>query len=304
MAESNGMLTPDEAAARARWLEERKSGIGGSDAASAVGCDPYRDQLTLWSEKCGLIEPEDLSANEAVEAGNALERAIGDWYGRKFGRQVSLGTPFQLLRSERHPWMFATLDATQVIDGERAVVQIKNTRFPVDAWEDKLPIGYEIQLAHEMIVAGVTRGTLVALHGGQNLRAYDRELHPEFAETLVDAERRFWEQVERGTPPAPGPMSADTLKGMFPRNEVEEVIALPAESDDLDEELERLKAQLKLIEDRKSVIESTFKMWIGIRSGGVTPQGTKFSWKGSEVQYKPQEARTTYVRRFTRSKAK
>ena len=83
MAESNGILTPDEAAARARWLEERKSGIGGSDAASAVGCDPYRDALTLWSEKSGLIEPEDLSENEAVEAGNLLGGALGEGFGEE-----------------------------------------------------------------------------------------------------------------------------------------------------------------------------------------------------------------------------
>lgn len=38
---------------RADWLEVRKTGIGGSDAAAAVGLNPYKSQLELWLEKAG-----------------------------------------------------------------------------------------------------------------------------------------------------------------------------------------------------------------------------------------------------------
>lgn len=298
------MLTPAEQAMREQWLIERRSGIGGSDAAAAVGADPYRDRLTLWSEKVGLLEGDDLSENEAVEAGVVLERTIGEWYGKKFGREVILGRPFTLLRSQEFPWMFATLDATQVVDGNRGVVQIKNTSFAAEQWEERVPVHYEIQLAHEMIVAGVTRGTLVALHRGQNLRAYDRVLHPDFAETLVAAEKNFWDMVVSETAPEPTAASADAVKAMFPRVEIEDLVALGPAGDDLDEELERLKHTIGEMEARRVEIESMLKMMIGKHAGGITPQGTKFSWKGLTVNYKPQEARSAYVRRFTRSKAR
>lgn len=301
---ADSLLTPAEQAKRERWLLERKTGLGGSDAAAAVGADPYRDRLTLWSEKVGLTEGDDLSENEAVEAGIVLERTIGEWYGKKFDRSVSLGEPFTIRRSKEYPWMFATLDATQVIDGQTGVVQIKNTSFAAEQWEERLPVHYEIQLAHEMIVAGVTRGTLVALHRGQNLRAYDRTLHPEFASALIDAERSFWELVTIEKAPEPGAASAEAVKAMFPKVEIEDLVALPPGADDLDMELEELKQMIGEMEDRRSAIESMLKMWIGKHAGGVTPQGTKFSWKGSTVNYKPQEARSAYVRRFTRSKAR
>lgn len=288
-------------AARAAWLVERRSGLGGSDAATAVGVDPYRDQLTLWSEKVGLVEPADLSGNEAVEAGTALEVAIAEWYGRRTGREVTLGVPYQLLRSERHPWMFATLDATQQLDGERAVVQVKNTSFPADAWEEQLPLHYEVQLAHEMLVAGVTRGTLVALHRGQQLRWYDRTLDARLAEAIVTGEERFWQLVVSGQAPEPGPRSADAVRAMFPRDLDAVVVALPHAADELDAELEQIKAQQTHLEDRRSAIESQIKVWIGSHAKGVTPQGVSYSWTGSEVTYKPQEARTAYVRRFRRS---
>ncbi len=38
---------------RAQWLTVRKGGIGSSDAAAAVGLNPYKSQLALWLEKTG-----------------------------------------------------------------------------------------------------------------------------------------------------------------------------------------------------------------------------------------------------------
>ena len=35
------------------WLAVRKHGIGSSDAAAAVGLNPYKSQLELWLEKTG-----------------------------------------------------------------------------------------------------------------------------------------------------------------------------------------------------------------------------------------------------------
>lgn len=38
---------------RDQWLQVRKGGIGSSDAAAAVGLNPYQSQLELWMEKTG-----------------------------------------------------------------------------------------------------------------------------------------------------------------------------------------------------------------------------------------------------------
>lgn len=38
---------------REQWLEVRKGGIGSSDAAAAVGMNPYKSPLELWLEKTG-----------------------------------------------------------------------------------------------------------------------------------------------------------------------------------------------------------------------------------------------------------
>jgi predicted phage-related endonuclease len=36
---------------RTDWLNVRKRGIGSSDAATAIGLNPYKSQLELWLEK-------------------------------------------------------------------------------------------------------------------------------------------------------------------------------------------------------------------------------------------------------------
>ena len=297
-------MTVAELAKREAWLAERNLGIGGSDAAAVCGVDPWRDPLTVWSQKVGLVEPDDLSGNEAVEAGIELERAIGEWYGRKYGRKVILCEPFVIRRHPVHTFMAATLDAIEERDGEQVVVQIKNTSHPADKWEDEVPLHYEIQLQHEMIVAGATRGVLVALHRGQNLRAYERVLMADAVERIVTVEADFWSMVESQTPPPAGPLSSDAVKQLFPRVEIEDVVALVPEADDMDAELQVAKAEMERLGARKDEIESQLKLWIGNHAGGVTPQGVRFNWKGSEVHHKPTEARTSYVRRFTRSAKK
>ena len=50
---------------REDWLAVRKQGIGSSDAAAAVGLNPYKSQLELWLEKTGRdtslpkLDPQD-----------------------------------------------------------------------------------------------------------------------------------------------------------------------------------------------------------------------------------------------------
>ena len=94
------------------------------------------------------------------------------------------------------------------------------------------------------------------------------------------------------------------MKALFPKVEIEDLTALSPEADDLDAELQEVRQGLDELAERREQIESQLKMWIGTHAGGLTPQGVKYSWKGSQVHYKPQEARTAYSRRFTRSAKK
>ena len=49
------------------WLEERKNGIGGSDAATILGLNPYKTNIELWEEKTKRKEAEDISDKPYVK---------------------------------------------------------------------------------------------------------------------------------------------------------------------------------------------------------------------------------------------
>ena len=43
------------------WLDYRRRGIGGSDAAAVLGLCPWKSNVRLWEAKTGLRQPEDIS---------------------------------------------------------------------------------------------------------------------------------------------------------------------------------------------------------------------------------------------------
>ncbi|NLY64522.1 MAG: YqaJ viral recombinase family protein, partial [Alcaligenaceae bacterium] len=77
---------------RDEWLEVRKHGIGSSDAAAAVGLNPYKSQLELWMEKtgrdAGLPKPDPNDTSAPVYWGTLLEPIVAASYTQQTGRKV------------------------------------------------------------------------------------------------------------------------------------------------------------------------------------------------------------------------
>ena len=81
---------------REQWLTIRKLGIGSSDAAVAIGLSPYKCPLSLWLEKTGRKEPDDLSQKEAVLWGIELEPVLAQVYAKRTGYRVRrVGAPIR-----------------------------------------------------------------------------------------------------------------------------------------------------------------------------------------------------------------
>ena len=67
-----------------QWLENRKSGIGGSDAGAIMGVNPYRGAYSVWADKLGKTDPVD--DNEALRQGRDFE----DYVARRFAAKTGL----------------------------------------------------------------------------------------------------------------------------------------------------------------------------------------------------------------------
>ena len=58
------------------WLKNRRKYIGGSDVACILGYNPWKNNVQLYREKKGIVEPDDLSDNPLVQYGTQAEEHI------------------------------------------------------------------------------------------------------------------------------------------------------------------------------------------------------------------------------------
>jgi len=97
-----------------KWLNERRKGIGGSDAAAICGLSPYRTPLQVWQDKRGLsgVIPE----NEAMEWGKRLEPIIRQKYSDTTGREVKIMSPDEpIIHHPKYSFMLANITASPMI---------------------------------------------------------------------------------------------------------------------------------------------------------------------------------------------
>ena len=106
---------------REEWLDIRQQGIGSSDAAVAVGLSPYKSALSLWLEKTGRKQPEDLSAKEAVLWGTVLEPVLASVYAERTGRKVRRVNA--VLQHPEYPYLLANLDREVIGLPEREMIR-------------------------------------------------------------------------------------------------------------------------------------------------------------------------------------
>lgn len=220
----------------AAWQAERATLVGASEAATALGANPYESAHDLWAAKCGLREPRDVARNLRVRWGEVQEDQIADAYAKLTGRRLIDYGRHALRRHPTAP-LGATIDREIVHDGPdgNGVLEIKAVERP---W-DSVPLIYEIQVQAQMAVTGLRWAEIAchysttrddagpelfaaiwsALHGdaattaelcrtavakvldGGTLTIHEIERNDEFIEDiLIPTVTRFWRHVEERTP--------------------------------------------------------------------------------------------------------
>lgn len=184
------------------WLAERLKGIGGSEAASAIGVSPFDDAtpLSLYLRKLGLAPP--ITANRAMKIGTMAEPLISNLYADETGAELVAMQLFR--RSDKHTFMFATLDRVRS-DGR--VVELKHVGSrSASKWgqsgTDEVPPHILVQVVHQMIVSDTGEIDVAALIGGDDFRVYTVERNERVASRIIEMEAAFQECVDTRTPPA------------------------------------------------------------------------------------------------------
>lgn len=200
---------------RDEWLAHR-DGLGASDAGAACGMG-FKTALQLWKEKTGAAQAEDLSDNERVQFGNAIEEPMRGLF-RVMHPEYNLEfVPYTILRrDDHHQFAFCTPDGwlTEIATGRRGLWECKSATCLSAGdwarWRDKVPPGYFCQILHGMAVGDFEFAVIFAIlrnkDGDAEIRSYRFEradFEPDI-KWLLHTESKFWGRVQSDTmPPTP-----------------------------------------------------------------------------------------------------
>ena len=246
---------------RAEWLEIRRKGIGGSDAAAVAGLSRYRTPIQVYMEKVGLIEPPE--ENEAMYWGKKLEDLVAEEFSVRTGLKVRRKNA--ILKHPECPWMLANVD--RLIVGKDEGLECKTaSAYKADEWNgDEIPWEYAIQCYHYMAVTGYSAWWIAVLIGG-NRFVYKRiERDEEIIANLIKIESDFWHNhVLKGVPPDPDGSSTSTelMKQLYPESNGLEV-DLPSAVERWIEQYEQAAEEEKAAAERKEEAANNIKMLLG-----------------------------------------
>lgn len=206
---------------RNEWLEVRKSGVGGSDAAAAVGLNPYMSPLELWLIKTGrdanLPRPDPDDTTSPTYWGTLLEPIVAASYTKQTGNKVRRVNA--VLQHPNIPFMLANVDREVVGNRDVQLVECKTAgEFGARLWRDGVPEYVQLQVQHQLAVTGKQAADVAVLLCGQKLEVHRIERDDGLIARLIELEATFWRYVESDTPPpADGSDSADrALRCLYP----------------------------------------------------------------------------------------
>jgi putative phage-type endonuclease len=272
---------------RDQWLDIRRSGIGSSDAAAAVGLNPYKSQLELWMEKTGRggalpqVDPNDEAS--PMYWGTLLEPIVAAHYSKRTGNRVRKVNA--VLQHPQHPWMLANLDREVMGSPEVAILECKTAGLNgARLWKEGVPEYVHLQVMHQLAVTGKQAADVAVLICGQELQVHRIERDEEMIAQLIDLERAFWRYVELDQqPPADGSESADmALRCLYPRDSGQ-VLDFSMETD-MSAAFSDLLAVRQVLANNQE-LESQLKQRIQQRMGDATRavfETGEVSWKRSK----------------------
>lgn len=182
-----------------QWLEYRRLGIAGSDAAAILGVSPFATARDLYYDKLKLVSYEDPECNWVQKKiGHLLEDLVAEIFQVKTGYKI-----YQIKKMFQHPiykFMLADVDYFITLpNGETAILEIKTTNYNATDhwWKDGLetvPVNYEIQGRHYMAVMNLNHVFYCCLYGNNEnetiIRHIERDL--DYEEELIVLESDFW----------------------------------------------------------------------------------------------------------------
>ena len=272
-------LVPTNDLTHTEWLEWRRKGIGGSDAASICGMSRYNSPLGVYLDKIGELPP--LEDNPHMKAGRILEPVIAEWFSEETGYKVVKRNA--IFQHKRHPFMLANID--RWIPGYKAGLEIKNTsEYCKDEWMGtKAPTEYILQSNHYMAVTGADRWFIAVLIGGWDFQWRVIERDDNLINNLITIESNFWEEnVMRRIPPSFSHQDTNYLKERYKDSVVDSSIDLPKEAYSIIDSIKEARNAKKNAERAEETAKNQIKGIMGHNEKAYWQGDLAFTWKANK----------------------
>lgn len=268
------------------WLEVRKQGIGSSDAATACGLNPYMSMLELWLIKTGRqtqsIEDES-SGIAPLYWGKQLEPLVAEYYSMHTNNKVRrVNAVLQHPDPDKH-FMLANLDYSVVGSDEVQILECKTAgEHGAKLWRDGVPLYVLCQVQHQLAVTGKQAAHVCVLICGHETKIFKVTRSESVIQHIINAERYFWECVEKDTPPSvdASESAAKAIQQLYP-------VHVPLTVEDLSQnetanlmfdKLIKLKEEIQYQQERFDQLKHEIQMMMQDKERAVFANGSVV-WK-------------------------
>lgn len=268
-----GMVLPP-GAPRTQWLRERKSSIGGSEAAAIAGLNKYCSPYELWLLKTG--RSAGIAETPKMRAGNLLEPVTVDMFAAETGLPCEVTG---MWRPHNCKWEHANPDR---FIGADAGLECKATfDFAAKDYADGPTPHAKAQSQWYMHVTGRSRWYIAVLTDGWLLRWWWMERDDKLITILADMAATFWhENVLTDTPPPVdgSKYTTEAIKRLYGYSYQTGSVVIPGLGEMMRQRRE-LKAAIKHLQSELDPIENGIKAALGDYETGRDEHGSKLvSW--------------------------
>jgi putative phage-type endonuclease len=271
------------------WLSLRSKNINSTEVSALFNCNPYMTHYELWHLKKGLIQ-DSFSENERTKWGTRLQDSIAYGVAEDRGWKIQkmeeymydpnyrIGSSFDFFI----PILKETLQPALLEIKNVDSLAFKNGWIVDDNSEIESPLHIELQLQHQMFIAGFNKAYIAALVGGNTPVILERDRDEEVVKNILKKCEEFWKSIDMGIPPEPNfEKDFDTIKEVYKvakkakaiegnskiKELAEEYSRLNERAAEIDKKKESIKGQLLLyMSDAEYIIGDGFKVSAGLVS--------------------------------------
>jgi len=267
---------------RKDWLEKRRNGLGGSDAAAILGLDPFRSAMSVWISKCRpeLLEPEDA---QWLSIGTKIEPVIDSLYQE--ATQTITVKPEDIIRHPLYPEIAGTPDRLSI----DKVVELKNETQYMDRYgdfgTDAVPDHVLAQVAVYMSITGKNSADVAVLHAGSRFGVYTIRRDMQLEKEIIDRLRSWWADyvLTKREPPIDASEDwAQYIEKLHPQNRGEIIEATP-EIEATAGDLRSIRETIKDRQSKEALLENIIKEFVG-ENDGVEGDFGHITWRKSKDQ--------------------